>query len=348
MQSFISLIKCCQSSSYDSDLNVDKLISSDSSDKNLFKVESVYNSIRNQEDPNKSPYVANTNGHMNFCSKRKDSGKFKKNCGDSSAKNEEEKEVFLGEEEGGCEGGEVCLSGELFGDEKVVVGSTGLKNGLRKTKDGHNYFGVEKAINNDTNNKSYEILNDFLLKVPHNKINFNLFENSKGKKCRIFDVFYEESEEKFYIKMIHDKMLMYLKVNTRIYFEQNKDFYLIIGTIFMTINVRSNIQNDQKICVYVEIENEKSRKYVFSKGKCPIKIGRNHSDINISQTCISKKHGKIDWDGEKEKFYYEDLGSTNGTTFLLRKDDAIQLQGEMNFKLEEISFTAIELNNKIK
>ena len=42
-------------------------------------------------------------------------------------------------------------------------------------------------------------------------------------------------------------------------------------------------------------------------------------------------------------FYYKDCGSTNGSTLLIREDDSLKLNGDMNFKLEDISFTIKEV-----
>ena len=51
----------------------------------------------------------------------------------------------------------------------------------------------------------------------------------------------------------------------------------------------------------------------------------------------------IEFSKECNMFYYKDLGSTNGSILLIKEDDNFKLKGEMNFKLENISFKIMEL-----
>ncbi len=37
------------------------------------------------------------------------------------------------------------------------------------------------------------------------------------------------------------------------------------------------------------------------------------------------------------------MNSTNGTTLLVKKDDYLKIKGEMNFKLEDVTFKITEM-----
>ena len=40
------------------------------------------------------------------------------------------------------------------------------------------------------------------------------------------------------------------------------------------------------------------------------------------------------------------MKSTNGSTLLIKEDDIMKIKGEMNFKLEDISFNIKEIGNE--
>ena len=42
-------------------------------------------------------------------------------------------------------------------------------------------------------------------------------------------------------------------------------------------------------------------------------------------------------------FIYKDAKSTNGSTLLIKEDDILIIKGEMNFKLEDLSFKIKEI-----
>ena len=44
-----------------------------------------------------------------------------------------------------------------------------------------------------------------------------------------------------------------------------------------------------------------------------------------------------------ENFYYKDLGSTNGSVLLVKEDDNLLVQGEMNLKLDNVPFRILNL-----
>ena len=99
--------------------------------------------------------------------------------------------------------------------------------------------------------------------------------------------------------------------------------------------------------INIEIDNTsidyKNKKYSFNENKSIITIGRINCDINIGEKCISKNHGIIEYSKINQKFYYKDMSSTNGTTLLVKKGDFLKIKGEMNFKLEDVSFKIQEI-----
>ena len=99
--------------------------------------------------------------------------------------------------------------------------------------------------------------------------------------------------------------------------------------------------------INIEIDNtsidSENKKYSFNENKSIITIGRINCNINIGEKCISKNHGIIEYSKINQKFYYKDMSSTNGTTLLIKKGDFLKLKGEMNFKLEDLSFKIQEI-----
>ena len=132
--------------------------------------------------------------------------------------------------------------------------------------------------------------------------------------------------------------MLYYKIKNKLNLEYDKDYYLILGSIFLSINIKKSLKI--KINIQVELENERSQKYSFEIKDMPIKIGRSHCTINIQKPSISKLHGSIDYEGDN--FFYNDENSTNGSTLLIKEDDFLKIKGKMNFKLEDIAFTIKE------
>lgn len=92
-----------------------------------------------------------------------------------------------------------------------------------------------------------------------------------------------------------------------------------------------------------ESENEKERSTGFNQDDSPITIGRNDQKITIKDNSISKNHGVIVFSAHCQKFYYKDLGSTNGSILIMKEDDVIKIKAEMKFKLEDVPFRILEL-----
>ena len=134
---------------------------------------------------------------------------------------------------------------------------------------------------------------------------------------------------------IHNSFLLYYKINEKLNLDFDKDYYIIIGKIFMFIKIK----NSKKLKINIEIkaENEKKKKHTFELKDIPIKIGKENCTINIPKLSISKIHSCIYY--ENGSFWYKDENSKNGSTF--------KLKGKMNFKLEDVPFTIEEINKKL-
>ena len=143
---------------------------------------------------------------------------------------------------------------------------------------------------------------------------------------------------------MHNSLILYYKIKNDVLLNLNKDYFLIIGDIFITVHIKRNNSNNQKmIYIQAELENEKPKKYSFSSNETPIKIGRVNCQVEIKKPSISKLHGLIDY--KNDNFYYKDCGSTNGSTLLIREDDSLKIKGKMNLKLGDISFKISEVED---
>ena len=143
--------------------------------------------------------------------------------------------------------------------------------------------------------------------------------------------------------MIHDSLIIYYEINDFVYFKNDRDYYLLLGNIFITIITKKNNNNLKGIDIIIEEDDNKSNYYSFNENDTPITIGRGNCKINIQQPSISKNHGVIEFSKECNKFYFKDCGSTNGSILLVKEDDYLKIKGEMNFKLENIPFKIMEL-----
>ena len=230
------------------------------------------------------------------------------------------------------------LMGDLFNDTIIEIDKFGMKNGLRQKRDGLSVFGI-KEKNNDlqNNNKYYDYYIDL------DAFDGNEFNNKISGK--VFEIYIRKKTKNYTLYFLHNSLILYYKINNNVFFELNKDYYLILGDIFLTITVKKSPENNQKIIqIQTEIENEKEKKYVYEPKEMPIKIGRVNCHINIPRPSISKLHSIIDY--MDDDFYYKDCGSTNGSTLLVREDDSLIIKGEMSFKLEDISFKIKEVEDE--
>ena len=233
----------------------------------------------------------------------------------------------------------LILTGDLFSNRVIEINKHGMKKSLRKKNDGVTVFGL---VNNDN------IMNRNLYDYA---VNINIFKKDKKNKNykpgKLFQIVLDKSEKIFMLYFLHRYMLLYYKINNEYFFEVDKEYYFIIGDIFMTVNIRKDSNTNEKILtITVEAENEKSKKYTFTNKDVPITIGRVNCTINILKPSISKLHSKIDI--LNDLFYYKDVKSTNGSTLLIKEDDVLKIKGEMNLKLEDASFKIKEITNDEK
>ena len=226
----------------------------------------------------------------------------------------------------------LILNGDLFTNKRIEIDKYGMKNGLRQRHDGLTIFGIKD--NNEKNNF-------------HNcdyYFNFEKLDENNNMKItgKVFEIYVNKKDKKYTLYFLHNSLILYYKINNQIFFDLDKNYYLILGDIFLTIHVKKNSTLNEKIIfIQTEVENEKPKKHSFSPKDTPIKIGRVNCNINIQNPSISKLHSMIDF--IDDIFYYKDCGSTNGSTLLIREDDSLKLNGDMNFKLEDISFTIKEV-----
>jgi hypothetical protein len=236
----------------------------------------------------------------------------------------------------------LILSGELFLNESIEIDKFGMKNGLRKKHDGISIFGIKNSNSNISSNNNNSSLYDYLIDIKTEENSSHL--NKKQNIGKVFEIFIDKKEKIYVLNYLHSSLLLYYKIKTSLFFDDDKEYYLILGDIFLTVGIKKSWNSNEKIInITVEIEDEKPKKYTFTKKDIPIKIGRVNSSINIPKSSISKTHGIIDI--SNDIFFYNDLKSTNGSTLLIKEDDYLKLKGEMNFKLEDISFKIKEVED---
>jgi hypothetical protein len=234
----------------------------------------------------------------------------------------------------GIIGPKLLCSGELFFEKEIIITSEGMIDGLRKKKDCQTFFGIKETT--DYRGIYY---NDFIINLKNENELVKQKESSTG---RVFNISFQKKTRDFNLYMIHDSFIIYYEINDFVYFNNEKDYYLLLGNIFITI-VTKKLNNIKGIDFEIEDEENENQLFSFNENDCPISIGRTNCKITISKPSISKVHGVIEFSKECNMFYYKDLGSTNGSILLIKEDDNFKLKGEMNFKLENISFKIMEL-----
>ena len=231
-------------------------------------------------------------------------------------------------------GPKLLCTGELFFNQELIINPEGMINSLRKKNDGQSFFGTKKVL--DYRGISY---NDFI-------INFQFIgkikKKNKSSTGRVFNIYFQKKSKDYYLHIIHDSIIIYYEVNNLVYFENEKDYYLLIGNVFIII-ITKKIGTKKGIDVEIENENGNNDFFSFTEDEVPISIGRTNCKIIIQKDSISKYHAEIGYSNELQKFYYKDCNSTNGSTLLVKEDDNLLIQGEMNLKLENIPFNIMKL-----
>ena len=229
----------------------------------------------------------------------------------------------------------LLLTGDLFRGKELIIDNKGLKNGLRKKKDGQTFFGISSQ--KDYTGNYY---NDYIIKTA------DIGNNTYSTNCagRLFDISYSKKTGDYQLYMINNNIFLYYFIEQNFYIEKDKDYMILLGKVFLTITQKENA--DKKKILYLRLEfedNDNAEDYNFSENDTPITIGRKKCTINIDNTSLSKVHAIIQFSPELKKFYFKDNKSTNGSIFILKEDDTLKLKGQMKFKLNEVLFRIMEL-----
>ena len=336
-------------------LNLDKT-------EKLLNVQEDYNNfpnniINNNIINNNIIKITNNNNFMNM--NQKDLG-FISFCGQSNI-DKSNKSLIL---KAKC----LLLSGKLFFNQNLKITLNGLENSLRNKNEFPIYFGIKALVDKD--GIPY---NDYIVNyIPKKKIkkktttknsnnknengNYNekeIKEKEKEKEAedvnddnikggRLFQILYDKNKNDYILNYIHNSLILYYRINKLIYLEYDKEYYFILGNVFLSVLVKK-LNEKNNIYIRVETEDQKAEKENFEDQK-KIVIGRaEDSDVEIDKPCISKTHSIIEYDTNTKKYYYKDNNSTNGSTLLIREDDSVSIKGSMYFKLEDTSFIIKEI-----
>ena len=235
----------------------------------------------------------------------------------------------------------LLLSGDLFFGKKIIINDCGMINSKRNKQDGYTVFGLTNSVDISGNLNS-----DFIINFKRDKDQIGNIDTESGK---VFEIKFNKRKKEYTLYFINPYLYLYYKINNFLYFYQGIDYLFFVGKIFISINIEKN-GNEQIINIQVDNTNEKiqntneiNKKYTFSENQMPIRIGRLNCDINITEKCISKVHGIIEFSKINQIFYYKNMNSSNGTTLLVKKGDFLKIKGEMNFKLEDVTFKIQEI-----
>ena len=132
----------------------------------------------------------------------------------------------------------LLLIGDLFSNETIEINKFGMKNGLRKKFDGLSIFGLNEK-NNDLQNS-----NNCDYYIDLEKMNENNNENISG---RVFEIYINKKSKSYSLYYLHNSLILYYKINNNVFFDLDKDYYLILGDIFLTIMVKNNPETKEKI-----------------------------------------------------------------------------------------------------
>jgi len=234
-------------------------------------------------------------------------------------------------------GSKLLLTGELFFYKEIIIQTNGLKDSMRKQKDEHVFFGIKTKNNSSTCFVYNDIIVNYICSIEE-------AETIETETGRVFEIYYNKSSKDYSLRFSHPNLILYYKINNFVYFNTGKEYYLLLGNVFMTINVVKNTPMEKAIVIQIEIENSKPKNYTFNQSQTPIKIGRtNNNELPIYCQSISKRHGLIEFSNNLQSFYYRDLGSTNSSTLLIKDGDNLKIKGIMNFKFEDTPFRIQEI-----
>ena len=130
----------------------------------------------------------------------------------------------------------LLLFGELFSNEIIEINRNGMKNSLKQRKDGLTIFGIKENTNsNDNLNNMYDYYLD-LEKID--EIN----NNNNKLSGKVFEIYINKITRSYELYFLNNSLILYYKINNNIFFDLDKDYYLILGDIFLTIlkSIKSN------------------------------------------------------------------------------------------------------------
>ena len=235
----------------------------------------------------------------------------------------------------------LLLSGDLFFGKTIIINDCGMINSKRNKQDGYTVFGLTNSVDISGNLNS-----DFIINFKRDKEQIGNIETDSGK---VFEIKFNKKKKEYILFFINPYLYLYYKINNFLYFYQGIDYFLFVGKIFIFVKIEKN-GNEQIINIQIDNTNENiknvneiNQKFTFSENQMPITIGRMNCNINIAEQCISKVHGIIEFSKINKIFYYKNMSSSNGTTLLIKKGDFLKIKGEMNFKLEDVTFKIQEI-----
>ena len=205
----------------------------------------------------------------------------------------------------------LLLTGDLFFSKEIIITDTGMLNSKRNKKDGFTIFGLR-------NTKDIDFIVNF--DKPIDEV-----RNMDVISGKVFEIVFSKKLKEYSLFFVNPYLYLYYKINNYIYFFPQRDYFLFVGKIFLSINI-DKMGNEQIININVDntSENkdenveENNKKYSFNQKKESITIGRVNCDIIIPEKCISKIHGIIEFSKINQQFFYRDMNSTNGNTLLIK------------------------------
>ena len=158
----------------------------------------------------------------------------------------------------------LLLTGDLFFGKEIIITDSGMINGKRNKKDGFTVFGLK-----NTKDCSGQLNNDFLLNFSKSMEEIKEIGTESGK---VFEIIFNKKNKEYTLFFINPYLYLYYKINNYVYFYPQKDYFLFIGKIFLSINV---YKEDNQQIISVQIDNtyeninkeEINKKYTFDQKK---------------------------------------------------------------------------------
>ena len=221
-----------------------------------------------------------------------------------------------------------CLSGKILKNNstKIIINEVGIENftPLRKKYDGITKFGVSE---ND---------NDYIILLPNNNSDINT----------LFYISFNKINNKYYLcKGIYDgnemEMNIFIKLNRSLCID--KKYYFSFGDVNFCIEPIKN----NKIEIWINLENEEKNMFQFSPADKSVTIGRSKK-CNIVSACnsLSRVQCSIFYE-DLDNFWYlqdgsKDHCSMNGTWLFL--NDQWEISEDTEIRIGENSLAINFMN----